>query len=153
MLQTYPRINYEGLQKRIDAVMDKLIVVAQKNSNSLEEFKKTKTYRKLFKKIRKAQYIKKNYFNFQFKENKREFKYLINHFYVEYDYDYWKNVFVFNTTNIDLVRYELERLDIELNGSNWTSEYDCTGKSFYQPCKYYRLSDRIIVTQSGALDV
>jgi hypothetical protein len=152
MLQTYPQINYEGLRKRRDFILNKL-VDSMKKETTIEEFRETKIYKKLFKKMRKTQYIEEKYQYFQFKERGRNFKYLTNHFYKEYGYDYWKNVFVFNTTDMNKVLKELEMLGINIDGSSWSSPYDCTGRAFYNPCKFITLSDRIIVLQSGALDV
>jgi hypothetical protein len=152
MLQTYPLINYEGLTKRKKSTFNKFVSNIKDEMTS-EDVRNSKWYKKLIHKMRKTEYIERNYRNFEFKEKIKP-KHLHNHFVVEYFDDfYWKNVFIFNTTDMEKVLIDLNIMDIEIEGSNWSSPYDCTGRMFFQACDFITLSDRIIVMQSGALDV
>ena len=155
MLQTYPLINYNGLEKRKKSAFKMAMSFVKKNMTmeQLQEMEAKKVFQKQLKKIKKAEYIEKNYQDFEFKSYRYKPKYLLNHFTVEKDYDYWKNVYIFNTTDMDKVLTDLDIMDIETHGSTWSSPYDCTGRTFFQPCVFHLLSDRIVVIQTGALDV
>jgi hypothetical protein len=152
MLKTYPTISYTGLEKRKKTSWITIVKNIKEGMN-IEEFKQTSFFQKQFKKLKKAEYILDNVYNFEFKTNQPKPKYLINHFAVEKDYDYWKNVYVFNTTDMDNVLNDLDKMDIEIKGSTWTSPYDCTGRTLFQACDFIPLTDRIIVIQVGMLDV
>jgi hypothetical protein len=152
MLQTYPIINYNGLEKRKKSSWMAMVKNIEKGMD-IEEYKQTSFFQKQFKRLKKAEYILSNVYNFEFKTNRPKPKYLMNHFKVERDYDYWKNVYVFNTTDMENVLNDLDRMDIEIEGSTWTSPYDCTGRTLFRPCDFISLTDRIIVIQVGMLDV
>jgi hypothetical protein len=154
MLPMYPMVSYEGLAKRKKSTFNKFVSNIKDGMTS-EDVKKSKFYKKLTHKMRKTEYIERNYRNFEFKEKEKyKPKYLYNHFIVEeYNGDYWTSVYVFNTIDMEKVLIDLNIMDIEIRGSNWISPYDCTGQAFYQACDFITLSDRIIVKQSGALDV
>jgi hypothetical protein len=152
MLKTYPTISYNGLEKRKKSAW--MMIISNLNEEmDIEEFKKSSVFEKENKKLKKAEYILNNIYTFEFKTNRPKPKYLINHFRVEKDYDYWKSVYVFNTTNKENVLNDLDKMDIEIEGSTWTSPYDCTGRTIFRPCNFITLSDRIIVIQVGMLDV
>ena len=155
MLQTYPLINYNGLEKRKKSAFKNAMSLFRKDMTmeELQELERKKFYKKQVRKMKKAEYIEDNYNSFEFKSNRYKPKYLMNHFTVERDYDYWKNVYIFNTINIDNVLTDLDIMDIETHGSTWSSPYDCTGRTFFQPCNFHLLNDRIVVIQTGALDV
>ena len=80
---------------------------------------------------------------------------LINHWRVitSNNYDSWQDVYVFDSVAKENVKHVMECAGIEVDGSTWTSAYDCTGRSFYYSAEFYVTKNRVFVVHRGAIDV
>jgi hypothetical protein len=149
MITNFVIPNYNGLEKRIKQAQKNMIKMIG-SFTDVEEYKKTIHFKKNMKKMHKAIYLKEKYGSFERYTSEN----LINHFRKHYDYDSWVDIYVFKKVDLEIIKNELEEeLYVEIDGSSWSSPYDCTGRAFYRNCKFIELSDRFVVTQSGGLDV
>lgn len=147
--QFIPKLNLEGIEKRYNNLQEKLINSLEKGI-TIEEYRMTKEFEKNSKKSKKTVYqllsVKGEHIN-------HGTEHLINSFRNYIDDDSWKDCYIFNTNDMEIVEKELEEMYVEINGSTWSSSYDCTGMAFYRGCNFYKSENRIYVIQSGGLDV
>jgi hypothetical protein len=149
MIYNIPTLSYEGLEKRIKDTQKKMMDSVS-SFEEIEAYKQTKEYKKGMKKILKSIYLKERYSLFE----KFGTEHLINHIRNQRDYDSWEDCFIFNTTDLEIVKKELEEMYVEIEGSEpFFSAYDCTGRTMYNPCNFYQFENRTFVCQSGSLDV
>jgi hypothetical protein len=141
--------NYKGLEIRIKEAQKNILSMVKLNRADLDKYENSKHYRKNINKIQKAVYLKENYRTFEQFDSEN----LVNYFRNQEDFDSWIDVYFFKKTDMEIIEKELEEMYVEIDGSSWSSPYDCTGRAFFRQCNFYELSDRIVVTQSGGLDV
>jgi hypothetical protein len=149
MKMTYQKLNYKGLEKRIKETQIKMIDEVKTYGENYEEYYQTKEFKKKLQKIKKAIYLKEKYHTFE----QFDSEHLVNFYRQQEDFDSWYDLYIFNTTDLEIVKNELEEMYVEVDGSSWTSDYDCTGRAFFRACNFYQLENRTFVTQSGGLDV
>ena len=149
MKMTYQKLNYNGLEKRIKETQMKMIEEVKTYGENYEDYYETKEFKKKIQKMKKAIYLKEKYSSFQIYDS----EHLLNFNRKQDDYDSWYDLYIFNTNDMDIVVKELEEMYVEIDGSSWTSDYDCTGRAFFRPCRIFQMENRIFVTQSGGLDV
>ena len=154
MFENFPKVSYEGLKKRIADTQKEMIkevkeMVKEVGEENYKQYFETKSFKKKMNKVKKAEYLLKNYSSFE----KWDSEHLVNFFRNQDNYDSWNDFYVFDTLDMEIVENELEKMYVEIEGSSWSSDYDCTGRAFFRPCYFYKCGNRIYVTQSGGLDV
>jgi hypothetical protein len=125
-------------------------VILYKIEKVVDNLNLTKSNKKLLKRLALKHLIKDN------SDERRKMDGLINIFTVLHNEsgESGKDYYLFTGNDIEAVKRQLDRY-IDIDGVQWNSMYDCTGRYFSSPIEVnvYKQANRILVGQSWGFDV